>query len=357
MKIDGKIIGKNSAPFMIAEAGINHNGDINLAREMVLTAKEAGVDAIKFQTFRTEEFIQDKTELYIYQSQGVEVTEPQYEMFKRTEFSEEEWKELKRFCDEQKITFLSTVSGIEGMEFLLQIGVDAVKVGSDDFVNIPLLGKYEKYGVPMIVSCGMATEDEIRAALRTLRVLEGHPVCLMLCTSEYPTPPQDVNARKLLTLSEKFPEAVPGFSDHTQGNTAAIVAAAMGAKVFEKHFTLDHNLPGPDHWFSADPAELKSWADGIRTAAAMLGSPRLKPTPAEEKQRYVMHRSVTAARDIGTGDIFTDENLVLLRPGDGIGAVHWEEIMGKKAKRDILCGTKLAWEDIDDERRVPEKLY
>ena len=347
-KIGNRVIGKDSQPFIIAEAGINHNGDMNLAKEMILAAKKAGADAVKFQTFRTEEFIQDKEELYTYQSQGVEVTESQYEMFKRTEFSEEEWKELKSFCDKQEILFLSTVSSTDGLELLLRIGVDAVKVGSDDFVNIPLLQKYEKYGLPMIVSCGMAAEEEIAAALKTLRAKEGHPVCLMLCTSEYPTPPEDVNAKKLQTICKKFPEIIPGLSDHTQGSIAAAVAAAYGAKVFEKHFTLDHNLPGPDHWFSADPAELKEWAEGIRTAHVMLGSPKLRPTKTEEKQRAVMHRSITAAGDIKAGEVLTSENLELLRPGDGIGAVYWEGIIGKKAGRDIAGGTKLTWEDIDD---------
>ena len=231
-KIGNRIIGKDSEPFIIAEAGINHNGDMDLAKRMILEAKKAGVDAVKFQTFRTEEFIQDKEELYTYQSHGVEVTESQYEMFKRTEFSEEEWRELKNFCDKQDIIFLSTVSSTDGLELLLRIGVDAVKVGSDDFVNIPLLEKYEKYGLPMIVSCGMAAEEEIAVTLKTLRAEEGHPVCLMLCTSEYPTPPEDVNAKKLQTISKRFPEVIPGLSDHTQGSTAAVIAAAYGAKVF-----------------------------------------------------------------------------------------------------------------------------
>lgn len=346
--IGNKTIGNNCAPFIIAEAGINHNGDINLAKKMILVAKEAGVDAVKFQTFKTEEFIQDKEEMYTYQSQGVEITESQYEMFKRTEFTEDEWKELKKFCDEQNIVFLSTVSGIDGMKLLIQIGVDAIKVGSDDFVNLPLLSKYEKYGLPMIVSCGMATEAEIVTTLRILKVEEGHSVCLMLCTSEYPTPPEDVNAKKLRTLAKKFPNVVLGLSDHTQGNTAAVIAVAYGARVFEKHFTLDHNMPGPDHWFSADPVELKEWVEGIRKAHVMLGDSELKPTKTEEKQRFVMHRSIIASAEIKVDERFTDENLILLRPGDGIGAMYWEEIMGKKAKRNINSGTKLTWEDIDD---------
>ena len=160
----------------------------------------------------------------------------------------------------------------------------------------------------------------------------------MLCTSEYPTPPEDVNARKLLTISEKFPEVVPGLSDHTRGSTAAAVATSYGARLFEKHFTLDHNLPGPDHWFSADPVELKKWVDSIRTAYIMLGNSELKPTKTEEKQRFVMHRSITAASEIKAGDMLTSENLILLRPGDGIGAIYWEEIIGRNVKRDINMG-------------------
>ncbi len=348
-KIGNKTIGKDGESFLIAEAGINHNGDITLAKKMILAAKNAGADAVKFQTFRTEEFIQDRSELYTYWSQGKEVTESQYDMFKRTEFTENEWKELRDYCVAQDMVFLSTVSGIEGLELLCRIGVDAVKVGSDDFVNYPLLDKYEKYGLPMIVSCGMATEEEITETLKVLKVKEGHPVCLMLCTSEYPTPPQDVNAKKLFTISRKYPEVIPGFSDHTRGGTAAVVAAACGARVFEKHFTLDHGLPGPDHWFSADPAELEEWGKEIRTACLMLGQPDLQPTETEQEQRLVMHRSITAACDIAAGEILNEKNLVLLRPGTGLGAINLKNILGRKAGRDIRAGVRLTWEDIDDE--------
>lgn len=304
------------------------------------------MDAVKFQTFKTEEFIQDRTELYTYQSQGKEVTEPQYEMFKRTEFTEDEWKEIKRCCEEQDVAFLSTVSGIGGMQFLAGLGVEAVKVGSDDFVNIPLLSEYETYGLPMIVSCGMATGEEMEAALNALRVKEGHPVSLMLCTSEYPTPAGDVNIRKLLAMAERFPDVVLGLSDHTQGCTAAVMAVAYGARTFEKHFTLSHGLPGPDHWFSADPGELKEWVGSIREAYTMLGSRELKPTKTEEAQRLVMHRSITAVQDIAAGETFSEGNTALLRPGDGIGAVYWDSIIGKQAKADICKGSQIKWNQV-----------
>lgn len=345
-KIGNKTISNSSAPFIIAEAGINHNGDIALAERMVIAAREAGADAVKFQTFRTEEFIQDRTEMYTYLSQGREVTEPQYEMFKRTELAEDEWRRLKRRCEEEGVAFLSTASGIDGVNFLVSLGVDALKVGSDDFTNVPLLSRYEGYGLPMLVACGMATEREIDASLDALNVRGGHPVSLMLCTSQYPTPPEDVNVRKLTTMGERFPDVVLGLSDHTQGNVAAIMAVACGARVFEKHFTLDHGLPGPDHWFSADPGELREWVDGIRTAHTMLGYRELRPTKAEEAQRGVMRRSVTAVRDIAAGEILTEENVALLRPGNGIGAQHWGEIIGKRAKTGIRGGAQIRWEEV-----------
>lgn len=346
-KIGNRLIGKNSEPFIIAEAGINHNGDMELAKKMILAAKEAGVDAVKFQTFRTEEFIQNKSETYTYQSQGKTVTESQYDMFKRTEFSEKEWREIKDFCDYHEVVFLSTPASEEGVKFLISLGVDAIKISSDDFVNIPLIRKYETYKIPIIASCGMADEEEIRLTLNTLQVDNGHPVCLMLCTSEYPTPLSDVNASKLTAMGKKFPKAVLGLSDHSQGNVSAIVAVALGARVFEKHFTLDHGLPGPDHWFSSDPAELKEWVKGIRDAHIILGSSELVPTEIENEQRILARRSITTACEIKKGDILSDKNLILLRPGTGITADQWDKLIGRIAKHNIKQNVQLEWEDVD----------
>lgn len=347
--IGGKPIGEGHEPFIIAEAGINHNGDINLAKKMIEAAKQAGADAVKFQTFRTEEFIQNKEEMYTYHSQGIEITESQYEIFKRTEFSEDEWREIKRFCDEQQIIFFSTPVSVADVRFLITLGIDAIKVGSDDFVNIPLLREYAKFGLPLILSCGMATECEIRASLNAIGKEKECPICLMLCTSEYPTPAQDVNATKLLAMAEKFPDAVLGFSDHTQGSTAAIVAMVLGAKVFEKHFTLNHGLPGPDHWFSADIKELKEWVEAIHTAYEMLGNGELKPTRQEEDMRIVMRRSITAIKDIRKGETLSAENLALLRPGNGLRPSEWDYLMGKIAAGNIKKGRQLSWKDIREE--------
>lgn len=334
-------------PFIIAEAGINHNGDINLAKQMVLAAKRAHVDAIKFQTFKAKDFIKDRTLMYTYKSMGKEITEPILDMFERTEFSEEEWKEIKDFCDKEEIMFLSTPQNVSDMEFLISLGVKALKVGSDDFVNIPLVRRYAKENVPLLLSCGMATEDEIDLSLRNAGLFNNKDLCLFLCTSQYPTPPKDVNIVKLKALRKKYPNLILGLSDHTEGSTAAKMAVALGATVFEKHFTLDHNLPGPDHWFSETPDTLKEWADGIREAFEMLGSSELKPTDVEMKQRSEYHRSITTAVCIKKGEIFTEDNLCMRRPGTGLPASKWDEVIGKRAKINMDEMYQIKEEDIE----------
>lgn len=335
IEIDGKTIGNGNAPFIIAEAGINHNGDIELAKKMILAAKEAKVDAVKFQTFYAKDFIQDRSVMYTYKSQGKEISEPIIDMFERAEFTRDEWVEIKEFCDNEGILFLSTPGNISDLELLMSIGVKAVKVGSDDFVNIPLIRRYSKENVPLLLSCGMATEDEIELTLKNAGYFTGKELCLFLCTSQYPTPPEDVNILKLKTLREKYPKLVLGLSDHTKGSIAAIMAVASGASIFEKHFTLDHDLPGPDHWFSETPDSLKAWVCDIREAYTMLGKAELKPTDVEMRNRSEYHRSITAACDIKAGDIITEDCLCMRRPGDGLPASKWDEVIGSHATRDI----------------------
>lgn len=345
-EIDGRRIGDGCEPFIIAEAGINHNGDMALAKKMIVAAKNAGVDAVKFQTFYAKDFIQDRSVTYTYKSQGKEITEPIIDMFERAEFTHEQWHELKQFCDNKRILFLSTAGNVSDFELLLSIGVKAVKVGSDDFVNVPLIRKYAKENIPLLLSCGMATEDEIDLTLRTAGV-GVKDMCLFLCTSQYPTPPEDVNIKKLVTLQKKYPDLIVGLSDHTRGSTAACMAVALGAKVFEKHYTLDPNLPGPDHWFSETPDTLKAWVHSIREANKMLGSERLQPTETEMKQRVAYHRSITSADTIEAGEVFTEDNLCMRRPGDGLPARKWDEIIGKRAKRHIDKNVQLSTEDVD----------
>lgn len=347
ISIDKKVIGVSHEPFIIAEAGINHNGDMELAKKMVMAAKDAGVDAVKFQTFYAKDFIQDRTLMYTYKSQGKEVTEPIIDMFERSEFTKEQWKELKEFCDKEGVLFLSTPGNVSDLELLMSIGVKAIKVGSDDFVNIPLIRRYARENVPLLLSCGMATEDEIDLTLKEAGINGDKEMCLFLCTSQYPTPPEDVNILKLRTLQSKYPNLVVGLSDHTKGSTAAIMAVACGASIFEKHFTLDHNLPGPDHWFSETPESLAQWVKDVREAYIMLGCPELRPTDVEMKIRGEYHRSITTSCEIRKGEVFSESNLCMRRPGDGIPASMWDEIIGKKAKNDLLKNVQLKMGDFE----------
>ncbi len=348
IKIGNRIIGSEREPFVILEAGINHNGDLSIAKEMIRVAKQSGADAIKFQTFKAVEFISDPKQIYTYQSQGKEVTESMLKMFRRYEFSLEEWFEVKRACDEEGIIFLSTPQNISDMELLLEIGVPALKVGSDDFINIPLLQHYSKTGLPLILSCGMANLGEVHEALDSTGAFSENNVILLLCTSQYPTPPDDVNLLKLRTLSAAFPNINIGFSDHTQGPFASVIACGLGACVFEKHFTLDHNLPGPDHWFSVNPKEATEWIHAIRTAKIMLGSCLVNPTNKEYEMRIVARRSITVIIDISLGESFSEKNLGLRRPGDGLPPKMLELVYNSKARRALPKGHTLMFGDIDN---------
>ena len=338
IKIGTRGIGQGEPPFIIAEAGINHNGELEKAFDMIRVAKEAGADCIKFQTFKAEEFVGDPEQTYTYSSQGSEVTESMLEMFQRYEFSREEWFQIKGSCAEQGIHFLSTPQNVSDLELLLEIGVDAIKVGSDDFTNIPLLKRYAKTGLPLLVSCGMADLAEVYRALEAIGSLDGYPTVLLLCTSQYPTPTRDLNLLKLKTLERAFPMVTIGFSDHSRGCLASSLAVAMGAAVFEKHFTLSHDLPGPDHWFSENPESLKKWVDSIKTSFAMLGSPVVRPTDAEEGMKTLARRSIISLSAIGKDELITAGNVGLKRPGNGLPASLFAEILGLRSTREIPRG-------------------
>ncbi|MEW6989357.1 N-acetylneuraminate synthase family protein [Colwelliaceae bacterium 6441] len=335
--IGKKTISLTHAPFIIAEAGINHNGSIETAFKMIDAAIEAGVDAVKFQTFTAKEFCSDSTQLFTYQSQGKEITEPMLDMFERMELSEQEWRQLKAYCDTKNILFLSTPQNPSDLALLLDIGIDAIKIGSDDFTNLPLISHYAKTGLPIILSCGMADLGEVYQALSTLGALkdDAYPCVLCLCTSQYPTPPQDINLKKLKTLAAAFPNLHLGFSDHSQGPLASSLAVTFGARVFEKHFTLDNDLAGPDHWFSENPQSLKQWVEHIHSAFTMLGSEKVEPTEKEKSMRVLARRSIVALKDISAGETLNENSIGLRRPGDGLPPAYYAEILGKKASRDI----------------------
>ena len=343
--IDGKTVGKGYPPFIIAEAGINHNGKVETAFEMIKVAKNAGADAIKFQTFKTEEFVGDPYLTYTYRSQGKEITESMFEMFKRYEFNRDKWFLIKKKCDEEGIMFLSTPQNRSDLDVLLEVGVPAIKVGSDDFTNLPLLRSYVETGLPLIVSCGMSDLSEVHNALEVIGFFQEYPTILMLCTSEYPTPPESVNLLKLRTLSHAFPGIVLGFSDHTLGPLASALAVSLGACVFEKHLTLNRDLPGPDHWFSEEPEGLKEWANSIRRAFIMLGKAEVRPTKAEMEMRLLARRSIIALKDLKKGETLTLENTGLRRPGNGLPPGMLDKVIGMKATHDISKRTLLKMGD------------
>ena len=333
IKIGNFTVGQKEEPFIMGEAGINHNGEIKKAFEMIELGKKSGLNAIKFQTFNADEFIADTSLTHTYFSQGEKITESQYDMFKKCEFSNEEWYKIKEKCDNEEILFLSTPENRTDLDLLLQIGIPAIKVGSDELVNIPLLKEFAKTNLPLILSSGMCSLNEITKSLNAIDAIGGYPTILLITTSEYPTPNESVNLLKFQTLAKNFPNIPLGISDHTQGVLASSLACAMGACIFEKHFTLSHNMPGPDHWFSADPNELIQWIKSIRTSHIMMGSEEIKPTKSEEMLKLTARRSVFAISDIKEGDVFSMKNIGLRRPGNGLPPEYFEIILGKKSTK------------------------
>lgn len=344
--IAGRSIGPNDPPYCIAEVGINHNGDLDVAIQMINAAKTAGADAVKFQTFKAEEFCGDPEQMFTYKSQGQPVTESMLDMFRRYELPLESWKSIKEHCEAIGITFFSTPQNSGDLEILLALDVPAIKIGSDDLTNLPLITQYTESGLPIILSCGMSDLSEIDQALGAAKWFEGHPVSLLLCTSQYPTPSEDANIAKLTTLKNAFPGLLVGFSDHTEGSLAASIAVSLGARIFEKHFTLDKDLPGPDHWFSENPAGLAEWIASIRRADILLGSPIVRPTAAEQEMRLIARRSIVALCDISCGEKLSNLNTGLRRPGGGLPPALIKTALGLTASRDIRKGEKLSLGDM-----------
>ncbi len=346
ISIDNNQIGHNYEPYCIVEVGLNHNGNMDIAKKMIDEAVKAGADAVKFQTFQAKEFCGDPKQLFTYKSQGKEVTESMLEMFQRHELAPENWKDIKSYCRKAGITFFSTPQNRSDLDILLDVGVPAIKIGSDDFTNLPLIESYAETGLPIILSCGMSNLAEVNDALESVGWFDGYPASLLLCTSQYPTSPEDVNINKLTTLRNAFPGLVVGFSDHTIGSEAAVMALAQGARIFEKHFTLDHNLPGPDHWFAETPDEISLWIKSIKKAFLMLGNSYVRPTESEGHNRVEARRSVVLLKDVKKGEKFSEENLGLRRPGDGLAPSLLKNIYGLSATRDLCLGEKVSLGDM-----------
>ena len=346
VKINNIVLSNYGDPFIVAEAGINHNGELKLAFDMIEAANKSGVHAIKFQTYRTEEVCGDKTQMFTYQSQGKEVTESMFEMFSRYEFTRDEWKVIKQKCDKEGILFLSTPQNRSDLDLLMELGIPAIKVGSDDFVNLPLLSDYATTKLPMIISCGMADMAEVYQTLDPIGTFDGYPTVLLLCTSQYPTPSDDVNLLKLKTLANSFPDLVLGFSDHTQGSLASSLAVSFGAVFFEKHFTMDNDLKGPDHWFSENPLSLKIWVNAIRESYSMMGNSIIKPTRKELDMRKLARRSIVVIKDIKEGEIFTKYNIGLRRAGEGLQPSDLIKIINRNSNKNLKKSSLVGFNDV-----------
>lgn len=338
--IGERAVGVGAEPFVVAEVGINHNGELERALEMIHVAKLAGCDAVKFQTFKANEFVNDPSQMFTYRSQGKEITESMLAMFRRYELPENAWPVIKAECTKAGIMFFSTPQNRSDLDILLGVGVPAVKVGSDDFTNLPLLKSYAKSGLPLILSTGMSDLAEAHQALEAVGALDGYPVILLVCTSQYPTPPDDANLARITTLRCAFPPVPIGFSDHTRGALASALAVALGAVFLEKHFTLSRELPGPDHWFSEDPSGLTEWVVGIRTAHRMLGNPLVRPTMVERGNKREYQRRLVAARDIAVGELMTEQAITLRRVagGKGLSPGFLEYLLDRPAPRTYRSG-------------------
>ena len=321
---------------IIAEAGVNHNGDINIAKKLIDEAYDAGVDYIKFQTFKASNIASKFAEKAEYQKQTTSKDESQYEMLKRLELSREDHYELFRYCKQRGIEFISSPFDLESIDLLYKLNVTLYKIPSGEIINYPYLKKIAEKKLPVIMSTGMATMEEIKAAIDVLTTngLKLEDITVLHANTEYPTPFEDVNLMAMLTIKKEFGVKV-GYSDHTPGIEVPIAAVALGAEVIEKHFTLDKKMEGPDHKASLNPDELKAMVKAIRNIEKALGDGIKKPSPSESKNIPIARKSIVAKRDIKKGEVFTEENITVKRPGTGISPMRWNNVLGKKAKRDF----------------------
>lgn len=345
IKIANKFIGVSQPVFIIAEAGVNHNGDLNLAKKLIEAAKKAGADAVKFQTFTAELLVTKAAEQAAYQSKNIGKVESQYAMLKRLELSEQAHYLLRDYCKKKNIIFLSTPFSEPDADFLEALGVPAYKISSGDLTSLPFLEQVAKKSKPIIISSGMASLAEIRAAVKVIKKAGNQALAILHCTANYPAAPASLNLRALKTIQAEF-DALVGYSDHSQGSMASILAVALGACVIEKHFTLDKNMAGPDHKASLNPDELEKFVKAIREAEIMLGSFEKKCQPEEASSKISGRKSLVAKRDILAGAIITSDDLIIKRPGTGISPAEFKAVIGRVAKINILKDKTITWKMI-----------
>jgi N,N'-diacetyllegionaminate synthase len=331
VNISGREIGESSPCFIIAEAGVNHNGDINLAIKLIDAAVNAGADAVKFQTFNTSDLVIAGAKKAKYQQETTGSQENQYEMLKKLEFKPEDFRKLSNYAHKKGILFLSTPFDEKSVDLLETLNVPAFKIPSGEITNLPLLQHIAHKKKPIILSTGMSVINEIKTAVSTLKKEGTRDIILLHCISSYPALPEDINLKFMATLKRVFRLPV-GFSDHTTGIYVPAAAAAMGACVIEKHFTLDKNLPGPDHRASLEPGELKKMVTAIRIVEKALGNGKRRLTKEEKNIKKAARRSLVAVTDIPAGTIIKREMLGIKRPGNGIEPRLIDKVIGKKAK-------------------------
>jgi N,N'-diacetyllegionaminate synthase len=336
--------------FVIAEAGVNHNGSLDLAFQLVEAARAAGADAVKFQTFRAEDVVTPSAVTADYQRSNTGETN-QFEMIKKLELDEEAHRRLALHCAAQGIEFFSTPFSEEAVAMLVRQGVRRLKLPSGEITNRRLLECAADTGLPLLMSSGMATLDEVERAVQWIAARwraagrsapNATNLTLLHCTSAYPAPPSSLNLRAIATMAGATGLPV-GYSDHSEGVEAAVAAVALGATVIEKHLTLDKALPGPDHCASSDPAEFAAMVKGIRGVEAMLGDGIKRPQPIEGNTRDVARRSLVVIRDLARGHLLCDSDLALRRPGTGIQPEHWDQVVGRRLGQDIAAHTTLEW--------------
>jgi N-acetylneuraminate synthase/N,N'-diacetyllegionaminate synthase len=339
-----------SKVLIIAEAGVNHNGDIELAKRLIDVAVDAGVDMVKFQTFKADKLVSKTAKKAEYQTKNIgDTDDSQYNMLKKLELSHENHVELIAYCKERDIHFFSTAFDTEGLEYLNDLAFEKFKVPSGEITNYPYLKKLAEIGKPVILSTGMANMQEIEAAVKVLTAqnLTKKDITVLHCNTEYPTPMEDVNLLAMNHIKNHIGVEI-GYSDHTLGIEVPIAAVALGAKVIEKHFTLDRNLPGPDHRASLEPLELKAMVKAIRNIEqAISGSGEKNPSKSEVKNKEVARKSIHVNKEVCQGEVLSETDLVTLRPGNGISPMEWETVIGRKAKYNLKAFQILGFGDLE----------
>jgi len=344
IRIAERLVGDGHPVFIIAEAGVNHDGELERAKDLIDIAAMSGADAVKFQTFRADLLTTPETPLASYQrGNGMDVD--QRSMLQHLELPDSAWPTLADHARSKGLLFLSTPFDEESLDMLVRVGIPAIKIASPDLTNHRLLRHAAKFGMPLIVSTGMATSDEIAAAVKTV-TSEGGDLALLHCMSSYPAPAEQLNLRAIRTIAERF-DKVAGYSDHALGILAPIAAVAVGARIVEKHFTTDPARTGPDHRASLGPAELRQMVDGIRAVERMLGDGEKRPRPAEEELRRLSRRSLTYREDLPAGTVIRSHHIALKRPGSGLAPDREQDVVGRRLNRDVRGDTLVTLTDFE----------